>query len=148
MTTQSQTVATRLRMSAGPYTFACVLEEALAPSTCAAFCARLPLRAHVLHVRWSGQATWVPLGDEHFELEPENATAFPLPGQVLLYPGGVSEAELLIPYGSTRFYSVAGELTGNHFLSVVEGTESLRALGEHVLWHGALEIAFELERAE
>ena len=41
---------------------------------------------------------------------PENATTYPLPGEVLLYPGGVSETELLVPYGRTQFGSKAGLL--------------------------------------
>ena len=34
-------------------------------------------------------------------------------------------------------------LAGNYFLTIVEGREYLRALGNKVLWEGALEVVFE-----
>lgn len=147
MSTETSAVGTRLSVVAGPFTFAGVLEEVLAPSTCAAFKERLPFRSRVIHVRWSGQATWIPLGETDFGLGPENATAFPLPGQVLLYPGGLSETEILLPYGPTRFYSVAGELAGNHFMTITDGAQQLRELGELVLWEGARDVVFDVEKA-
>ena len=60
---------------------------------------------------------WAPLGDLSIGVAPENATTYPHPGEVLWYPGGVSETELLIAYGRTHFASKAGSLAGNHFLS-------------------------------
>jgi hypothetical protein len=41
------------------------------------------------------------------------------------------------------FSSKAGQLAGNHFLTVVEGNENLRSLGERTLWEGAQDIVFE-----
>jgi hypothetical protein len=122
------------------------LEVELAPRTCAAFLDMLPLEGHLLHVRWSGEAAWVPLGDRTFDppLPPENATAHPVPGQVLLYAGQLSEVELLVPYGGTHFGCRAGELAGNHFLTLLEGAEHLRELGRLVLWHGAQPARFAL----
>jgi hypothetical protein len=35
-----------------------------------------------------------------------------------------------------------GQLAGNHFLTVVEGNENLRPLGEMTLWQGAQNIVF------
>jgi hypothetical protein len=32
---------------------------------------------------------------------------------------------------------------GNHFVTVVEGSENLRALGEKALWEGGQDIAFD-----
>ena len=61
----------------------------------------------------------------------------------MLYPGGVSETEILFPYGATSFASKAGQLAGNHFATVVEGNEHLRELGRRVLWEGAQPIRFE-----
>ena len=40
------------------------------------------------------------------------------------------------------FASKAGALAGNHFATIVEGNENLRALGTKFLWDGAQEIAF------
>ena len=62
----------------------------------------------------------------------------------MLYPGGVSETEILLAYGYVNFASKAGQLAGNHFLSIVEGREQLRALGTKVLWEGAQDVLFEL----
>jgi hypothetical protein len=56
---------------------------------------------------------------------------------VLFYPGGVSETEILFPYGHTAFASKAGMLAGNHFATIVEGDENLYELGRKVLWEGA-----------
>ena len=73
-----------LRISAGPHTFLARLEEDAAPKTCAAFRERLPFRNKVIHVRWSGESTWIPLGDFDFGIGYENATSYPAPGQILL----------------------------------------------------------------
>jgi hypothetical protein len=132
-----------LRIEAGPFTFTARLETARAPLTCAAFLKVLPFREQLLHVRWSGESTWVPLGDQSFGVPPENATAYPLPGEILLYPGGVSEAEVLMPYGRTHFASKAGVLVGNHFLTIVAGAEQLPELGRLTLWRGAQPIAID-----
>ncbi len=123
--------------------FVARFEEESAPQTVEAFRRLLPLRSRIIHARWSGEATWIPFGELDVGVGPENATAYPAPGELLLYPGGVSETELLFPYGSTSFASKAGQLAGNHFATVVEGGERMRELGRRVLWEGALEIAFD-----
>src|SRR5579862_3108385 len=132
-----------LRITAGPFAFLARLERALAPATCERFWAMLPYRERLIHVRWSGEACWIPLGALDLGLGHENATSYPAPGQMLLYPGGVSETEILLAYGATRFASKAGQLAGNHFLTIVEGLDQLRPLGELTLWQGAQAIAFE-----
>lgn len=144
MSATSQTVGTRLTVTAGPFIFGAVLEEERAPATCAAFKHMLPFHSRIIHSRWSGEAAWIPLGDLDVGIGFENATSHPAPGHVLLYPGGLSETEILFPYGGSRFASIVGQLAGNHFLTIVDGTENLRALGELVLWEGAKDIVFEL----
>jgi hypothetical protein len=133
-------------ITAGDFRFVARLEEEAAPETVRAFRRLLPLSSRIIHARWSGQATWIPFGELDLGIDPENATCYPAPGELLLYPGGVSETELLFPYGPTSFASKAGPLAGNHFATIVEGAEQLQELGELVLWQGAQEIAFE-ERA-
>jgi hypothetical protein len=132
-----------LIITAGPYTFRARLETGRAPLTCAAFLTLLPFKANLLHVRWSGESTWVPLGALEVGVPPENATTYPLPGEILLYPGGVSETEILIAYGRTQFGSKAGLLAGNHFLTVVSGAEQLPELGRLTLWKGAQPITID-----
>ena len=132
-----------LEIKAGGFTFKAKYEEEMAPKTIEAFRKHLlGLKSRIIHVRWSGQAGWIPFGDLDLGLEPENGTCYPHPGEVVIYPGGVSETELLIAYGYVNFASKAGQLAGNHFATIVEGNENLAALGEKVLWEGAQEIEF------
>ncbi len=129
-------------ITAGPFNFTARFEDALAPETCAAFRALLPYRERVIHVRWSGEACWIPLGDLDLKLGYENHTSFPAPGQIILYPGGISETEILLAYGGVRFASKVGQLAGNHFLTITEGLADLAALGKVTLWQGAQDIIF------
>lgn len=131
-----------VRIVVAGYELVARVEEEAAPRTCAAFQALLPYTERLIHARWSGEACWIPLGDFHLDVDFENATSYPAPGEILFYPGGYSETEILFSYGATRFASKLGQLAGNHFLTVIEGREHLRAIGERVLWHGAQEISF------
>jgi hypothetical protein len=126
--------------------FLAQLESDRAPRSCAQFRSMLPLRTRIIHARWSGEACWIPFGELALDLGYENHTSHPAPGQLLLYPGGISETEILFPYGATLFASKVGQLAGNHFATVYEGDDRLRELGELVLWKGAQEITFT-ERA-
>jgi len=134
---------THLKITAGPFAFKARLLQDEAPQTCAAFIKRLPFKTRIVHVRWSGEAVWSPLGDYDFGVGAENPTSFPSRGDILLYPAQLSESEILLAYGGCRFASKVGQLAGNHFLIVEEGLENLRALGEMCLWNGAQDIVFE-----
>ena len=134
---------TLLTITAGPLGFTGRLEEERAPRTCAAFAAQLPFRSRIIHARWSGEAAWIPLGETDLGVDFENHTSHPAPGELLFYPGGYSETEILFPYGGARFSSIVGQLAGNHFVTVVDGREQLRELGRLVLWEGAQDILFE-----
>lgn len=133
-----------LIVTAGGFRFRARFESALAPKTCAAFRATLPFASQIIHVRWSGEGVWVPLGDTQFNVGYENATAHPAPGHIIFYPGGVSETEILLAYGGVAFSSKAGPLAGNHFITLTSGLDQLPALGRKVLWDGAQDILFEL----
>jgi hypothetical protein len=131
-----------LEIAAGELRFSARLEEETAPQTVAAFRRLLPLESRIIHARWSGEAAWIPFGELDVGVGAENATCYPAPGELLLYPGGVSETEILFPYGPTCFASKAGQLAGNHFATIVDGGERLQELGELVLWGGAQPISF------
>jgi hypothetical protein len=131
----------------GQLEFIARLEEEGAPETCRAFRDLLPLQNKLLQARWSGEAAWVPLGDFKVSVGFENHTSHPGAGQLLLYPGGFSETEILFPYGATCFASKMGQLAGNHFLTVVKGSEQFKTLGHKVLWEGAQDIEFRLHKA-
>ena len=134
---------TNLKITAGGFIFKARLEEENAPKTCSAFLKLLPFKNKIIHVRWSGEAVWIPLGDFDLGIGYENHTSHPSKGEILLYPGGISETEILLPYGSTCFSSKMGQLAGNHFITITEGIEKLPELGRKVLWEGAQDIIFE-----
>jgi len=122
--------------------FVARLESTRAPKTCAKFVSMLPLKTKLIQARWSGEAGWIPFGDLNLDLGYENHTSYPAPGHLLLYPGGISETEILFPYGATVFASKMGQLAGNHFATIYEGGDQLPELGRVVLWEGAQEITF------
>ena len=132
-----------LTVRIGPMLFTATLESELAPRTTAAFLARLPFEGQLVHARWSGEAGWVPLADYDLGVAYENATSHPAPGQVLWHPPGLSEAELLVPYGGTCFSSRVGQLAGNHFLTILDDRGDLAELGRRLLWDGAQRISFQ-----
>ncbi len=134
---------THLKITAGPFVFGAKLETEAAPKTCAAFLKHLPFQGKIVHVRWSGEGVWIPLGALDFGVGYENNTSYPAPGHIILYPGGVSETEILLAYGGVQFASKAGQLSGNHFLSITSGLENIHALGRKTLWEGAQSILFE-----
>ena len=131
-----------LEIVAAGFRFTARWEEDAAPKTVAAFKAILPFEDRIIHGRWSGESNWIPWGDRDVGVGPENATSYPAPGQLLLYPGGISETELLFPYGHCCFASKAGQLAGNHFATLVKGHEHLAELGRLTLWEGAQPISF------
>ena len=138
---------TKLKITAGGHVFVAETHPD-APQTVEAFLKLLPYRQKLIHVRWSGEACWIPLAEYRLEQDGkpvgfENHTSHPSVGDILFYPGGYSETEILLAYGSCCFASKMGQLAGNHFLTIVEGREHLRELGTKVLWQGAQDVLFE-----
>ena len=125
--------------------FDALFETGKSPQTCEVFKKAMPFHAQVVHVRWSGEGMWIPLGDTEFEVGYEDATSYPAPGQILLYPKGKSETEILIAYGSVQFASKAGTLAGNHFATITSDLDKLREIGISTLWQGAKSISFTSE---
>ena len=133
----------RVRITAGGFVFIAETHPD-APLTVAAFSKLMPYRQKLIHVRWSGEGCWVPLGDFELGVGYENHTSHPSRGDILFYPGGYSETEIILAYGPCSFASRMGQLAGNHFLTIVEGQEQLQSLGKKVLWEGAQDVLFEL----
>src|SRR5438034_11785504 len=75
-----------LKIRVGPLTFAARLEEQAAPKTVAVIRKMLPLKSKIVHCRWSGESTWIPMGERKLGLDFENHTSHPAPGMLLL-PG-------------------------------------------------------------
>jgi len=111
--------------------------EREAPRTVEAVRRLLPMDAQLIHCRWSGEGTWVPLGDLKVDVGYEHHTSHPAPGELLIYTGDLSECEILFPYGACMFSSKLGQLAGNHFATITDGVEQLPELGRRVLWQGA-----------
>ena len=126
------------------YKFDAVFEEIISPNTCEVFRKVIPFEAQVVHVRWSGEGMWIPLGEMDFAVKLEDATSYPTPGQVLLYPKGKSETEILIAYGCVHFASKAGSLAGNHFATITSDLEKLKEIGVSTLWEGSKNIIFSI----
>ncbi|WP_255152230.1 DUF3830 family protein [Halorarius halobius] len=121
------------------------LLESEAPESVDALRDLLPLESTLLHVRWSGYATWVSLDDDALpELPRENHTAYPSRGDVLLYPGFKNESELLLACGPTCFKSPAGEQAGNHVATLDTSRDTLRSLEATTLEEGGLDVEFRI----
>lgn len=116
-----------------------------APESVAAVTEFTPLHTELMHVRWSGHATWINIDDIDLpELPRENHTVYPSYGDLLLYPGYRNEQEVLVPCGPTCFKSPAGELAGNHFATLETPRETLAALEERTLREGVLEATLRM----
>jgi hypothetical protein len=132
-----------VQIRAGDFFFNAKFELEAAPKTCVLFRSLLPYRQKIIHVRWSGEGVWIPLGGLDLGLQYENATSHPAPGEIIVHPGGISETEILVAYGAVDFSSKVGQLAGNHFLTIHDDLARLRKMGEQVLWEGALDLEFK-----
>jgi hypothetical protein len=133
----------KIRITIGKIEFIAKMHLDRAPETCRLLLEKMPITGKVIQARWSGEAAWLQMDPYGIEAPQENATSYPGQGQILYYPGGVSEKEILIPYGSACFASKFGLLPGNHFATVIEGNQLLEIMGEKVLWGGAQSIRIE-----
>ena len=143
-TSASTDSPSRIQIEIGNFRFIGRLERELAPLTCRFLQSLLPLKSVALHCRWSGESIWIPFDRPKVPLPFENHTSHPHPGQLLIYANGFSEPEILMPYGACAFNSKAGQLAGNHFLTLECGPYNLAELGRQVLWTGAQEVSLKV----
>jgi hypothetical protein len=111
-----------------------------APRTIEAIRRMLPLSSRIIHCRWSGESTWIPLGDFRPGIDYENHTSHPAPGHLAIYPGGISECEIFLPYGACTTSSKVGQLAANHFATILpddDWEDRLREVGRRALGEGA-----------
>jgi hypothetical protein len=134
---------TALRVTIAGMVFTARFETEKAPKTVAAFRKNMPFESKIVHVRWSGEGVWIPLGELDFGVSYENHTSYPAPGHIILYPGGISETEILLAYGGVHFACKMGQLAGNHFITLTSNLDKLPEIGRLALWEGAQPIRFE-----
>jgi hypothetical protein len=113
-----------LEITTGDFRFLARFEDELAPKTVAAFKRILPFDDQIIHCRWSGESNWIPWGDRDLGIGPENATSYPHPGELALYPGAkarrsCSSVQVLLvrleggtPVGNTSRRSSRGAAQG------------------------------------
>lgn len=127
-----------LVLEIGDTTLEADLHQDRAPESVAAVRNFLPLESELMHVRWSGIATWINIDEiELPEIPRENHTVYPSRGDLLLYPGYRNEQEILVPCGPTCFKSPAGELAGNHFATLRSDADELREIEQLTLQDGS-----------
>ncbi len=134
-----------IQITIGNFKFQAHLLKTKAPKTCEALLNVMPIEGRIIQARWSGESVWLQMDPYRVEVPLENQTSRPSIGQLLYYPGGLSEKEILIPYGSSCFASKVGILPGSHFASITEGIDKLPEMGAQVLWKGAHEISIKLD---
>jgi hypothetical protein len=138
-----ETVDMQIHLNIGSDRFSGRLETQAAPRTVEYLLKLLPLELPLIHARWSGESLWAPFTNSE-ALPLENCARYPRPGQVLIYGGGISEPEILVPYGPTAFASKAGALAGNHVITLIDADAKLAAIGQQVLWSGSRQLSVAL----
>ena len=132
-----------LRIEVGDLHFSARWEPA-APRTIEAIRRMLPIESKLIHCRWTGESTWIPFGDFRPGLDYENHTSHPAPGQLAIYPGGISECEIFFPYGGCTTASKVGPAGGQPLRlgrrPTTAGQDRLREMGRRCLWEGAQSI--------
>ena len=142
-------VVSELHLTVGEETYVAPLLESEAPESVRALNEFLPLTSELMHVRWSGHATWINIDEIDLpELPRENHTVYPSRGDILLYPGYRNEQEILVACGPTCFKSPAGELAGNHVGTLEATREELTALEELTLRDGVQPVTVRIRESD
>jgi len=87
----------QLIVRAGEFTFQARFEEKLAPKTVAAFRKAMPFESQAIHVRWSGEGVWMPLGDLDFGVSYETTRAIRRPARSFSIPAASARPKFCSP---------------------------------------------------
>ena len=92
-----------------------------APRTVAVISLLLPLRSRLIHFAGAGGLLDPVRRRAFLDLRPRTRPATRRRAEIIVYPGGMSECEILVAYGSVDFSSKVGQLWGNHFATMTTG---------------------------
>ncbi|TWH58120.1 uncharacterized protein DUF3830 [Desulfitobacterium sp. LBE] len=138
---------TRIKITSGEFSFVGRLEEEKSPKTCEWFLNLLPYKETMIHVSWSGNASFIRLKNLGHGVPFEKATCRPSKGEVMMYPGNIPHlqmgGEIWIPWGGCVLSCPNGNLAANHFMTIIEGNEKLTEFGQTIHLHGGREVVFE-----
>lgn len=138
----------RIKIISNKFTFIAKLEEEKSPKTCEWFLNLLPYTDEMIHVSWSGSASFIRLGDLGHSVPFESPIRIPSKGEIIMYPGNVPSlqmgGEVFMAWGQASIATANGNLSGNHLLTIIEGNENLEEYGKTVHLEGAQKISFEI----
>lgn len=136
-----------------------------APKTCQAVWDALPLSGPIYHAKWANNEVYIltpPFAAEEPGLE--NATVFPIPGDILYFfvpPGSMvppdmreqarqtGVIDLAVFYGRNNYlHGPAGPMPGNIFAVFTEGLKEFAAACQDVWRHGATDERLTYRRLE
>lgn len=132
----------KLQVKTKHFLFIAAWEDERAPKTCAALRKRMPFSGSLIQARWCGETACVPTDHVSLSVDYENHTSYPSKGELLFYPGFITESEILLPYGPAIFATKIGLVAGNHFATVIDGWERLEEMGRMVHWQGSQDVEF------
>ena len=134
----------RIRIKAGRFEFVARFESEKAPKTCAKFRSMLPYKERIIHVRWSGEGCWIPLGDLDLGLAVREPHQLSGAGRDHPLSRRLQRDRDSARLWRRAFCEQSRPARRQPFSDGrSKAATNLRPLGEHVLWHGAQDILFE-----
>lgn len=138
----------KIKLTSNKFTFIARLEEEKNPETCKWLLGKLPWTVEMIHVSWSGNACFAPIGEQAFDVPYENPIRIPSKGEIIIYPGNIRHlqygGEFFMAWGPCSIATQNGNLMGNHVLTIIEGMENIEEYGRMVHFKGAQSMTVEL----
>jgi hypothetical protein len=140
---------------------ATLLDDA-APRTCEAVWNALPIEGGTQHARWAGREVYVLVPPLATDPGQENATIFPIPGDLLFFTVSASSidvpperrtgkpfVDIALFYGrNSHLLGPDGYMPGNLFATVTENLEGLAKACESIFREGAAHERMLIRRLE